>query len=346
MTSGWASPPRPPTPRQESAGTAAGKPHTASAAATRAGRGSGHPRGTGMGELPAYRPHQTVVEPVTTGTISTAVWAPGSPASTLVTLSNQQPQITAQYPPQNSAVSTLTPELIAAGTDDGQPNPTLQFMFALYNSAGDRIALSPVLSVGAWQVPAGTLAWGQSYAWIVQAFDGALWSASPPVYYFSVQVPQPPVTSRLSQNTGGRGLVERAGCQGHRTEGCRGQPADGGGDLPGRAGRGVREQLERFVQPAIGAVRHVRHGHHRGLQPHRQERHRVQVHAGGRHGGVRDHVDHRRVEPGADVRLHRGPGDDRVICCVEPGAARVVVHAGGGERGACADGGHRPGRGR
>ena len=164
-----------------------------------------------MGELPAYRPHQTVVEPVTTGTISTAVWAPGAPASTLVTLSNQQPQITAQYPPQNSAVSTLTPELIAAGTDDGQPNPTLQFMFALYNSAGDRIALSPVLSVGAWQVPAGTLAWGQSYAWIVQAFDGALWSASPPVYYFSVQVPQPPVTSRLSQNTGGHGFEPNIG---------------------------------------------------------------------------------------------------------------------------------------
>src|SRR4051812_43883918 len=50
---GWASPVMPPTPRQESAGTAAGRAHLVPAAVTRAGRGSGHAPGRGAGELPA-----------------------------------------------------------------------------------------------------------------------------------------------------------------------------------------------------------------------------------------------------------------------------------------------------
>jgi large repetitive protein len=129
----------------------------------------------------------------------------------MVAAGNQAPQVTAQYPPQNYAVPTLTPELIAGGTDDGQPNRALQYQFALYDSAGSRIALSAVLATGVWQVPAGTLAWGMSYAWVVAAFDGAAWSEPSPGSHFSTAVPQPPVTSRLSQNVGGHGFEPSIG---------------------------------------------------------------------------------------------------------------------------------------
>jgi len=62
----WAGPPMPPTPKQAS-GTAAGKDHYVSSAATRAGKGSGGPRGKGVGELDPYQPHRQSVTPVTTG---------------------------------------------------------------------------------------------------------------------------------------------------------------------------------------------------------------------------------------------------------------------------------------
>src|SRR6266516_2483184 len=51
----WAPPPVPPTPRQESAGTAGGKSHAVSAASTRAGGGAGKAPGKGVGQLDPYR---------------------------------------------------------------------------------------------------------------------------------------------------------------------------------------------------------------------------------------------------------------------------------------------------
>src|SRR5438874_9291260 len=58
LPAGWAAPPTPPTPVQESAGTAADRSHTASSASTRAGAGAGHAPGKGPGELDPYSPHQ------------------------------------------------------------------------------------------------------------------------------------------------------------------------------------------------------------------------------------------------------------------------------------------------
>src|SRR5439155_25063359 len=82
--------------------------------------------------------------------------------------------------------------------------------FALY-ADGVRVAPSSQQSPGVWQVPAGTLTWGRSYAWVVSAFDGALWGAPSPAAFFSTAVPQPPVTSKLSQNTGGQGFEPSVG---------------------------------------------------------------------------------------------------------------------------------------
>src|SRR5436309_12609827 len=65
LPAGWAAPP---TPVQESAGTAAGRSHTASSASTRAGVGAGHAPGKGPGELDTYSPHQVPPpEQATTG---------------------------------------------------------------------------------------------------------------------------------------------------------------------------------------------------------------------------------------------------------------------------------------
>src|SRR5262249_30744321 len=62
----WSAPSPPPAPVQQS-GTAGGLEHTVPAAATRAGKGNGRPRGKGGGELPAYRPHVSGLAPVGSG---------------------------------------------------------------------------------------------------------------------------------------------------------------------------------------------------------------------------------------------------------------------------------------
>jgi large repetitive protein len=198
---GWAAPS---TPRQESAGTAVGKAHTVPAAATRVGRGSGRPPGKGIGELPAYVPRAPQHTP--------AKWTPAK-ASTASAHAEAagRPQITGLYPPQNQQVTTLTPELVAAGTDSAQPNAALQYQFAVFDSDGAQVAVSSLLPVGIWQVPAGKLVWGKPYAWVVAAFNGTVWGDASPASYFFTAVPQPPVTSRLSQNSGGRGIEPNIG---------------------------------------------------------------------------------------------------------------------------------------
>jgi hypothetical protein len=62
----WSALSPPPTPVQRS-GTAKGLGHAVPAAATRAGKGSGGPRGRGAGELSAYSPHLPAVASVASG---------------------------------------------------------------------------------------------------------------------------------------------------------------------------------------------------------------------------------------------------------------------------------------
>jgi large repetitive protein len=201
LPAGWAAPGTPVTPQQESAGGAAGKAHIVTASATRAKRGTGRAPGRGAGQLPAYAPKLPVRKPARTASIPTGTVA----LRAATTTANQAPQVTAQYPPQNYGVPTLTPQLIAGGTDDGQPNASLQYDFWLFDSSGKQLTQVGPFATGVWQVPAGTLKWGQLYQWAVEAFDGALWSQPSPIRYFTTAVPQPPVTSKLSQNVGGRG---------------------------------------------------------------------------------------------------------------------------------------------
>lgn len=123
------------------------------------------------------------------------------------------PQVTSQYPANNDNAPTLTPELMASGSDaDQYPLASPEYQFTLYNAAGTtKIDQSALLSSGDWTVPAGDLAWGQTYTWSVQAYDGDLYSPNPQLYSFTTTVPQPLVTSQLSQNPAGPGYNPQTG---------------------------------------------------------------------------------------------------------------------------------------
>ncbi|HEY2672806.1 MAG TPA: LamG-like jellyroll fold domain-containing protein, partial [Rugosimonospora sp.] len=122
------------------------------------------------------------------------------------------PQIDSQSPADNFDSPTLTPELIAAGHDpDRFPNSSLTYEFAIYSvdASGD---LTPIKNSGFqpspnYVVPAGVLKWGQTYYWSVIDDDGAM-ASSPDATeeVLNTPVPQPMVTSNLSQNSGGHGF--------------------------------------------------------------------------------------------------------------------------------------------
>jgi hypothetical protein len=129
------------------------------------------------------------------------------PSLTVTYSPNVAPQVDSVYPANNGVVSSVTPELIAAAHDPDQfPNPTLQYEFQVYNYANTKVADSGLINSGDWTVPSSAgLAWGQNYMWQVSVWDGAAWSPWQAAQFTTV-VPQPPITSALSQNTSGHGF--------------------------------------------------------------------------------------------------------------------------------------------
>lgn len=121
------------------------------------------------------------------------------------------PQVDSQYPPDNYSTPTLTPELSAYGHDADQFPAAPKYAFTVFNSSQTVVASSGLIASNRWVVPAGSLTWGQSYAWTVQTYDGYSYSADPQVYELDTPVPQPLITSGLSQNTGGHGFEPNAG---------------------------------------------------------------------------------------------------------------------------------------
>ena len=121
------------------------------------------------------------------------------------------PQIDHQYPPSNYNSATLTPDLIASGHDPDSWPDALKYDFTVYNSAGTKVADSGEISGTDWTVPSGDLTWGQTYYWTVQDYDGVDTSTSGTTNYFATPVPQPLVTSGLSQNDSGPGFDSGSG---------------------------------------------------------------------------------------------------------------------------------------
>lgn len=124
---------------------------------------------------------------------------------------NIAPQVDTQYPPNNYAVQTLTPELLATGHDSDAFPQSITYSYTVKDSAGTVVATSGAVAKGDWVVPAGKLAWGKTYTWSVTTSDGSLMSLNPRWYALTTTVPQPLLTSELSQNTGARGFEPNAG---------------------------------------------------------------------------------------------------------------------------------------
>src|SRR6185437_5462492 len=88
----------------------------------------------------------------------------------------------------------------------------VRFDFQVADASGNKIVDSGLVSIpGApgsanYTVPAGKLAWNKSYYWTVQAYDGTNYSINAVWNAFTTTVPQPVLTSSLSQNTGGHGF--------------------------------------------------------------------------------------------------------------------------------------------
>jgi len=116
------------------------------------------------------------------------------------------PQVNGQWPPDGYNAPSLTPELIATGQtfDGSQP----YYQFTVYNSTGTWLAATHWQTADDWVVPAGTLAWAQTYYWTVQVFDSSnTGSLDPQSFALSTPVPQPLVSSGLAQDGAASGDV-------------------------------------------------------------------------------------------------------------------------------------------
>ena len=114
---------------------------------------------------------------------------------------NGVPQVDDQWPSNGYNVASLTPELIASGSDsDGD---TLSYDFTVYDASGDTLADSGWVSSNDWDVPSGKLVWDQTYYWTVIAGDGTSASPDPQVFALQTPVPQPLLYEGLSQDGSG-----------------------------------------------------------------------------------------------------------------------------------------------
>lgn len=140
---------------------------------------------------------------------------PDAPYLSLTYTALTAPQVAAQYPPANYNSPSVTPVLMASGTEPAGVTAALKYEFTVYNAAGIQVATSGYTAASQWSVPwypktnsnyTKNLIWGQTYYWTAQVYNGTTYSALTPVSYFTTNVPQPVLTSDLSQNTDGPGF--------------------------------------------------------------------------------------------------------------------------------------------
>ncbi|WP_170154255.1 LamG-like jellyroll fold domain-containing protein [Actinoplanes italicus] len=117
---------------------------------------------------------------------------------------NAEPQVNEQYPGYGAATTTLTPELIADALDPDNWPKSLQYKFIVYAKDNKTtIAETDWTTKRSWVVPAGKLQWNESYYWTVLVRDGLADNSRYATKHLLVTpVPQPSVTSSLSQNSG------------------------------------------------------------------------------------------------------------------------------------------------
>ena len=147
-----------------------------------------------------------------------SIHGPNPPYLDVTYTPNDPPSVDAQYPSNSDSPSSLTPELMAHGVDsDNWPGSGLSYDFQVFKINTDDshtlISDSNWLSQGDWVVPAGILSWGNVYAWDVVVKDGGPAFSDPnaTVHYLNMSVPQPPITSTLSQSANSHGFDPRSG---------------------------------------------------------------------------------------------------------------------------------------
>ncbi|MFG2883521.1 LamG-like jellyroll fold domain-containing protein [Streptomyces sp. NPDC048297] len=116
------------------------------------------------------------------------------------------PVVKEQFPPNGYQAQTLTPQLWAAGVDiDAPPGSSLQYKFEICESDKDGkptgCTTSAYQTGSAYPVPSGRLQWGKTYLWRGFVKDA---SNEVPTAQMALvaTVPQPEITSRLSQAQG------------------------------------------------------------------------------------------------------------------------------------------------
>ncbi|GAB3279628.1 hypothetical protein GCM10027589_06290 [Actinocorallia lasiicapitis] len=136
-------------------------------------------------------------------------WTTGPKFVVTYTTGKIAPRIRNQAPADGAAFDTLTPTLSATGEVDPSIPNNIRIRFKVYNESNAVIAdsgnLTTTLNAASWQIPANTLTWGKSYYWTAETWDGTSYSTNTQWYTLSTQVPQPSITSSLSQN-GGQGF--------------------------------------------------------------------------------------------------------------------------------------------
>ncbi|MGW8329913.1 RHS repeat-associated core domain-containing protein [Streptomyces sp. NPDC055897] len=121
-----------------------------------------------------------------------------------VTSADAPPQIDSTAPASNAVLGSLTPELFATGHDpDNYPGKGLTYDFQIYSNPPSGtgppalVVDSGAVNAPHWVVPAGKLAWNQSYSWTVSDKDTLASSEWSNPSYFATTVPQPLITSHL-----------------------------------------------------------------------------------------------------------------------------------------------------
>ncbi|MBA0127928.1 DNRLRE domain-containing protein [Haloechinothrix sp. YIM 98757] len=127
------------------------------------------------------------------------------------TIPNRKPVVESMSPPSNFEAGTLTPSLMLSGSDpDGWPGDGLEYQFRVCDSSGDDCTTSDWRSSARWQVPEGTLSWGETYSWqgrISDTEDAGRWTDRA---YLSTHVAQPAITSNLASASEEDGKVDPA----------------------------------------------------------------------------------------------------------------------------------------
>ncbi|MGH3279312.1 MAG: DUF6531 domain-containing protein, partial [Trebonia sp.] len=137
-------------------------------------------------------------------TVAAGDATPGGAVLMVTAATAGTPQIDEQWPSNGYDSPTLTPELIASGSDSY--GSALEYQFSIYDSTGTWLAASKWIPANDWVVSAGTLAWGQTYYWTAQDFDSnGNGSPDPQLFALYTPVPQPLVYSGMAQDGVGPG---------------------------------------------------------------------------------------------------------------------------------------------